>query len=153
MAKIGIADTTFARYDMAAVAIKAIKENSDHEHIRYTVPGFKDLPVASKKLIEEESCEIVLALGMAGGAEIDNKCAHEASMGLIQAQLMTNKHILGVFVHSFEAENDKQLKDIMINRTHKHTLNAIELLKGRTSLSKLGGAGLRQGFPDEGPIN
>ena len=37
--KIGITDTTFARVDMAEIAIKVIKENSDIEIVRYTVPG------------------------------------------------------------------------------------------------------------------
>ena len=49
--KIGVADTTFARVDMARFAIDTIKKNSDAKIIRYTVPGFKDLPVACKKLI------------------------------------------------------------------------------------------------------
>ena len=57
--RIGIADTTFARYDMGAAAIDELKKNaSDLKIIRVTVPGVKDLPVASKKLIEEEDCEI-----------------------------------------------------------------------------------------------
>lgn len=152
MVNIGIADTTFARYDMGKIAEKTISENSDHKPVRYTVPGFKDLPVAAKKLIEEEGCEIVLALGMAGGADIDTQCAHEASLGLIQAQLMTNKHILGVFVHEFETKTEKELKEIMIDRTRKHALNAIEMLKGKTALTDKAGRGLRQGFPDEGAI-
>ena len=63
--KIGIADTTFARVDMAKFAIGIIKKNSNAKIERYTVPGFKDLPVACKKLIEEDNCDIVIALGMA----------------------------------------------------------------------------------------
>ena len=47
--RIGIADTTFARYDMGAAAIDELKKNaSDLKIIRVTVPGVKDLPVASK---------------------------------------------------------------------------------------------------------
>lgn len=60
MKRIGIADTTFARVDMGAAAISAIKKEASIEIVRYTVPGIKDLPVAAKKLIEEEGCEIVL---------------------------------------------------------------------------------------------
>src|SRR3989338_1202942 len=97
--KIGIADTTFARIDMTSFAIDAIKKNSDAKIERYTVPGFKDLPVPCKLLIEKHKCGIVIALGMAGKAPIDKQCAHEASLGLQQAQLMTNTHILEVFVH------------------------------------------------------
>ncbi|MGZ7050353.1 MAG: riboflavin synthase, partial [Methanobacterium sp.] len=65
--KVGICDTTFARVDMAKHAIDEIKQHvGEIKFIRRTVPGIKDLPVASKKLIEEEGCEIVMALGMPG---------------------------------------------------------------------------------------
>lgn len=64
---IGICDTTFARFDMGTAVIDELKKNiTDLKIVRRTVPGIKDLPVASKKLIEEESCEIVMALGMPG---------------------------------------------------------------------------------------
>lgn len=152
MAIIGLADTTFARYDMAKIAIKEIQNNSSHEIVRYTVPGFKDLPVAAKKLIQEQKCDIVIAMGMAGNADIDAQCAHEASIGLIQAQLMTNTHILGVFVHGFEAKTDQELREIMIDRTRKHAKNAIALLEGKMSLTSQAGKGLRQGFANEGSI-
>ena len=82
MPKIGIADTTFARIDMARFAIGIIKKNSGHKIERYTVPGFKDLPVACKILIEKYKCDIVMAFGMAGTMEIDKQCSHEASLGL-----------------------------------------------------------------------
>ena len=52
--KIGIADTTFARINMAKYAIDQVRKDAPQAKIeRYTVPGFKDLPVACKKLIEE----------------------------------------------------------------------------------------------------
>ena len=51
--KIGIADTTFARVNMADFAINTIKKNSKHKIERYTVPGIKDLPVACKILFEK----------------------------------------------------------------------------------------------------
>ena len=41
----------------------------------------------AKILIEEENCDIVMALGMPGPMEKDKMCAHEASTGLIRAQL------------------------------------------------------------------
>ncbi len=152
MAKIGIADTTFARVDMAKFAIETIKSNSNHEIERYTVPGFKDLPVACKRLIEEYKCDIVIALGWAGSAVIDEICAQEASNGLINAQLMTNKHILSVFVYAREAKTDDELYQIAKDRTIKHTLNAIALLKGKTELTKYAGMGIRQGSVEAGPI-
>lgn len=152
MTRIGIADTTFARVDMAKFAIDAIKKNSDAKIVRYTVPGFKDLPVACKKLIEEDKCDIVIALGMAGPKPIDKQCAHEAALGLQNVQLMTNKHILEVFVHMDESKSDKVIYKIARNRAEKHALNALALLKGKTELTKYAGMGRRQGDEDEGPI-
>ena len=152
MKKIGIADTTFARVDMASFAIDVIKKNSSAEIIRYTVPGFKDLPVACKKLIEEDKCSIVMAFGMAGPKPIDKQCAHEASLGLQAAQLMTNKHILEVFVHLDESKKEKDIYEIAKNRAVKHAFNALALLEGKTSLTKYAGMGRRQGKQDEGPI-
>ncbi len=150
--KIGIADTTFARVDMASFAIKIIKRNGKTQIERYTVPGFKDLPVACKILTEKYKCDIVIALGMAGKAQIDKLCAHEASLGLQQVQLMTNKHVLEVFVHMDEAKSEKEIYKIAKNRAEKHTLNALALLKGKTELTKYAGKGRRQGKADEGPI-
>ena len=52
--KIGIADTIFARVDMFSIAKKALEDSQESYKIeRYTVPGVKDLPVACKKLLEE----------------------------------------------------------------------------------------------------
>ena len=50
-----------------------------------------------------------MALGMPGPMQKDKMCAHEASTGLITAQLMTNKHILEVFVHEDEEEDPVEL--------------------------------------------
>ena len=150
--KIGIADTTFARVDMASFAIGIIKKNSNAKIERYTVPGFKDLPVACKKLIENYKCGMVIALGMAGPKPIDKQCAHEASLGLQNVQLMTNKHVLEVFVHIDEAKTEKEIYEIAKNRAEKHALNALALLKGKTELTKYAGMGRRQGKEDEGPI-
>lgn len=151
--KIGIADTTFARIDMAKFAIDAIKRNSDAKMERYTVPGFKDLPIACKKLIEEYKCDIVIALGMAGKAPIDKQCAHEAALGIQDVQLMTNRHIMEVFVFSDEAKTDREIYEIARDRSEKHALNAIALLKGKTELTRYAGTGKRQGKKDEGPIS
>ena len=149
---IGIADTTFARVDMAKFAIDVIKEYSKAEIKRYTVPGIKDLPVACKKLFLEDKCNIVLALGMVGAKPIDKQCSHEASLGIAAVQLQTNKHVLEIFVHFDEAKDDKEIYNIAKKRTEKHTINALELLKGKTSLSEHAGTGKRQGKDDEGQI-
>lgn len=154
MNKIGIADTTFSRVNMGDIAEKTLKDNGESIKIeRYTVPGVKDLPVAAKKLIDENNCDIVLALGMPGPMPIDKQCAHEASTGIIQAQLLTNRHILEVFVHMDEAKNDKELFEITKDRTSKHAMNALALLKGRETLKKFAGMGRRQGHADAGPVS
>ncbi|MBW2976089.1 riboflavin synthase [Candidatus Woesearchaeota archaeon] len=150
--KIGIADTTFARVNMAEFAVEVIKKNSKHEIERYTVPGFKDLPVACLRLFEDYNCDIVMAFGMAGAAPIDRQCAHEASTALQNVGLKAKKHIIEVFVHMSEADNDKEIYKIAKNRAERHALNALELLKGKTALTKYAGMGRRQGKEDEGPV-
>ncbi|RLI85164.1 MAG: riboflavin synthase [Archaeoglobales archaeon] len=150
--KVGIADTTFARIDMGGIAIDELKRICSIPYERYTVPGIKDLPVAAKKLIEERGCDIVIALGMPGSSPIDKQCAHEASIGLIMAQLMTNRHIIEVFVYEDEAEDERELWVITENRIREHVRNAVDLLINPRRLQKLAGTGQRQGFPDVGPI-
>ncbi len=153
MKKIGIADTTFARYDMAKASIDELKSNdTGFQIIRYTVPGIKDLPVACKKLFEEQECDLVIALGMPGPKPIDKQCAHEATMGLIQTQLMCSKHILEVFVHEDEAEGEKELGWLADRRAREHALNALDLLFDPENLTKNAGKGLREGFEDAGPL-
>lgn len=154
MKLIGIADTTFARYDMGKAAINELeKTGTGYRVIRYTVPGVKDLPVACKKLIEEQNCDIVMALGMPGPMEKDRMCAHEASTGLIRAQLMTNKHIIEVFVHIDEAKDEKELAFLADSRTREHAVNAYNLIFDPKKLTAQAGTGQRQGFEDAGPAN
>jgi len=151
--KVGICDTTFARVDMCAHAIDEIKQHVGNiEFIRRTVPGIKDLPVASKKLIEEEGCEIVMALGMPGGDEKDKVCAHEASTGLIQAQLMTNTHILEVFVHEDEGKDAKDLKCLAENRARDHARNLVKMMFKPDAMLKEAGKGMREGREDVGHV-
>ena len=153
MKKIGIADTTFARNNMAKSAIDELQSNATgFKILRYTVPGMKDLPVACKKLFEESNCDIVIALGMPGAQPIDKQCAHEASMGLIQTQLLCNKHIIEVFVHEDEAKNEKELAWLTDRRVREHALNVLDLLFKPENLTKNAGKGLRQGFEDVGVI-
>jgi riboflavin synthase len=153
MKKIGIVDTTFARYDMGKSAIDELESNSaGFRIIRYTVPGIKDIPVACKKLFEEQDCDIIMALGMPGPKPIDKQCAHEASTGIIQTQLMCNKHILEVFVHEDEGRDEKELAWLANNRSREHALNALELLFKPEGLIKKAGKGLREGFKDAGPL-
>lgn len=147
--KIGIADTTFARVNMGKFAIDELKKHSSVSIERYTVPGVKDLPVACKKLFEEFRCDICMALGMPGGKEKDRMCAHEASMGLITCQLMTNRHIIEVFVHEDEATDDAELAWLAEQRAREHAVNVIKLMRPGT-LEREAGTGQRQGFSDAG---
>ncbi|MEW6010966.1 MAG: riboflavin synthase [Euryarchaeota archaeon] len=150
---IGVCDTTFARFDMGAASIDEMKMHMGNLKIkRRTVPGIKDLPVACKKLIEEENCEIVLALGMPGPEEKDKMCAHEASTGLIQAQLMTSTHILEVFVHEDEEADPRELKILAENRAREHAKNLIKMIFKPDKLQKEAGMGMREGKPDVGPL-
>jgi riboflavin synthase len=154
MKRIGVVDTTFARVDMGGFAVDELKRTGAGYKIeRRTVPGVKDLPVAAKKLLEEGGCDIVIALGMPGKEQIDKVCAHEASTGLIQVQLLTNKHIVEVFVHEDEAKDAKELAWLAERRSREHAANAYNLLFRPEKLVKDAGKGLRQGFEDVGPIN
>ena len=151
--KIGICDTTFARYDLAAAAMDEIKQHvGNQEYVQRTVPGVKDLPVACKKLIEEDGCDIVMAFGMPGPEKIDKTCAHEASTGLITAQLMTNTHILEVFIHEDEGVDEKDLKILAENRAREHAQNLVKMLFKPENMRKEAGTGMREGRPDVGPL-
>jgi riboflavin synthase len=153
MKRIGIADTTFARYNMANAAINELhSQATGFTVIRYTVPGIKDLPVACKKLFEEQSCDIIMALGMPGPKPIDKQCAHEASTGLIHTQLLCNKHIIEVFVYEDEVKNGKELAMLADQRAREHARNVIDLLFHPDNLTKHAGQGRREGFEDAGPI-
>ena len=152
--KIGVADTMFSRVNMFPFVEEGLKDSGFDGLIeRYTVPGVKDLPVACKRLFLDHNCDIVIALGMPGPMKVDKTCSHEASLSIQQVQLEVCKHILEVFVHMDEATSGKELNEICKNRSYKHTLNAVALLKGKTELSKYAGQGVRQGFPDEGPVD
>jgi riboflavin synthase len=151
--RIGIADTMFARVNMGQVAIETINgQNLNVEIERYTVPGFKDLPVACKRLFTKYSCNIVLALGWVGKEDIDEVCSHEANTGLIAVEVEQNKHILKIFFHEKETANEQEQKEICQNRVRKHTLNAISLVNGKEELTPFAGDGKRQGYGDAGEI-
>jgi riboflavin synthase len=152
--KIGVVDTTFARVDMAEVAIKTIKEIiPDAKIIRYTVPGIKDIPVAAKRLLEEEGCDGVITFGWVGKEYVDKLSYLAHSIGIIMVQLLTNKHVIDVTVHEDEATDEKILYEIAVDRARKHAENlAYLLLKGREALTRKAGKGVRQGYPDVGPI-
>lgn len=149
---IGVVDTTFARINMGAIAIDELKQKASTVRVvRRTVPGIKDLAVECKRLLHRE-CDIAVALGMVGGAPIDTQCAHEASLGIQQAQLLTSKHILEIFVHENEAWSEKGLQRIAENRIRKHVQNAVALAAHPEQLVAMAGKGIRQGKEDEGAL-
>jgi riboflavin synthase len=154
---IGVVDTMFARVNMGGIVLETLRAKPDFgvrfDVARRTVPGFKDLAVAAKRMIQLDGCEIVVALGMPGGAALDQACAHEASQGIMMAQLMTSTPILEVFVHEVEAEgDDARLLALCQDRCAAHALNAHDMLFDPASLVARAGQGVRQGAADVGPI-
>jgi riboflavin synthase len=154
--KIGVVDTMFARYNMGAAARAELADcpgyGKSFAVVSRTVPGFKDLAVAAKRLIEQDGCAIVIALGMPGSAAIDKQCAHEAALGIMQAQVLTSTPILEVFVHEDEADDPRTLAAVFENRSRKHARNAYWMLFEPEQLSLRAGQGVRQGFDDAGPL-
>ncbi len=156
MDRIGVVDTMFARYDMGAEALDELADCPGHgeafEVLYRTVPGFKDLGVACKRMIELDDCRIVVALGMPGKAAIDQVCAHEASQGILLAQLLTSTHVLEVFVHENEEEDPVALGRVCRERARKHARNAYWMLYEPEQLTRRAGKGVRQGYEDAGPL-
>ncbi len=153
MKRIGIADTTFARYDMAAAATDELKkQGGGFTIVRYTVPGIKDLPVACKILFDDQKCDIVMALGMVGRQPVDKDCALAADFGFQSVQAAAGKHILGVMVHEDEATGERELAELFDRRTREHAVNCYDLLFRPEALGKRAGTGQREGFADAGPL-
>ena len=159
MKRIGIAETTFARFAMGAAAVDELERRGeemgrrrgrDFELGRVTVPGIKDLPVACLNLLS--SCDIAMALGMVGGAPVDKMCGHEASTAIQQAMLMSRKHVIEVFVHEDEARSGGELAFVFDRRTREHALNVLHMLFAPEELARRAGTGQRQGFADAGPL-
>lgn len=157
-ARVGLVDTTFARIDMGQAALDRIRayeaeaEGVDVQVVRRTVPGIKDLGAAAKRLVTEEGCDIVMALGQVGPAEIDKQCAHEATLAIQQAQVDAGTHVLEVFVHSDEADDGGRLRWLGEQRAREHAANAMWMLFEPERLREQAGTGQREGFADAGPI-
>jgi riboflavin synthase len=154
--KIGVVDTMFARFNMGDAARDELATcpgyGTKFDVISATVPGFKDLAVCAKNMIERDGAAIVVALGMPGSAAIDKQCAHEASQGLMQAQLMTSTPILEVFVHEDESDDPAVLATVFANRSRDHARNAYWMLFEPEQLARRAGRGIRQGFANAGPL-
>ena len=152
MKKIGVVDTTFARVDMAEVAIRTLRSKATgFKIVRRTVPGIKDLPVACRQLFVSEGVDLCLAFGMPGKAEYDKTCAHEASLGLMFAGVLEARPIVECFVFEGEATDAKELDILARRRAEEHALNAYHMLYRPEVLERSRGMGLRQGFRDAGP--
>ncbi len=152
--KVGVVDTAFSKINMGKIAVDELNENFESVSIvRRTVPGMKDLAVACKKLFEEEECDVCIALAMPGKEKIDEQCAHEASQGIMLAQLTASKHIIEVFVHENEAKDERELSEICADRCKKHARNAVLLVANPSELAKRAGTGARQGRQDVGGID
>jgi len=143
----------FSRADMGEMALDEMKKHfPDVEVVRRTVPGVKDLPVECKILLED-GCDSCMALGMVGGAPVDQVCAHEASSSIQQVKLMTGKHIIEAFVHENEAWSEQEFVEICNNRVRKHVHNAVLIVTSPETLVQFAGKGIRQGKNDEGPAS
>ncbi len=153
MKRIGVADTTFARVDMARYAIQCPPgPGHGYRIVRRTVPGIKDLPVACRSMFLEDGVDLCLALGMPGRAEYDKTCAHEASLGLLFASVLEAKPIVECFVFEGEADSAKELERLARRRAEEHAENAWSMLFRPENLAREAGHGLRQGFADAGPV-
>ena len=152
MKRVGVVDTTFARVDMGAIAVRALEATTSHlKVLRRTGPGIKDLPVAARRLFAE-GMDLVMALGMPGRAEYDRVCAHEASQGLMHVGILESRPVIEVFVFEGEASSPRELAFLARRRTEEHAENAYLMLFHPERLTERAGLGLRQGFPDAGPV-
>jgi riboflavin synthase len=152
--RVAVVDTTFARVDMAREVLQEFEAHRKAWPVqveRATVPGMKDLPVACKRLLDQ-GCDMAIALAWVGGEGIDEQCAHEANLGLQWAQLMTNKHILGVFFHESETRSPPEQARLAKGRAREHALNALWMLHAPEELAKRAGTGQRQGGDDVGTL-
>jgi len=150
---VGVVDTTFARVDMARYVIEVLeKELPAYRIIRHTVPGVKDIPAAAKRIIDL-GCDGVITLGWVGPGQVDKYSYLASSLGLIMLGVMTGKVIIDVTVHEDEAEKPEELKRIAVHRAKAHAENLVAMLKeGPQALTPKAGMGVRQGYPDVGPI-
>ena len=152
MKHIGIVDTSFSRYDMAAAAIDELRRQGGGFVVdRYTVPGIKDLAVGARILFDR-GCDLVMALGMVGSQPVDKDCALAADFGLQIVQAQLGKHILGVMVHEEETSTEAELAELFDRRTREHAVNAYDLLFHPAAIRARAGTGQREGFADAGPL-
>ncbi|MEM1519447.1 MAG: riboflavin synthase [Pyrobaculum sp.] len=151
MTCIGVVDTTFARIDLAAVAMDELKNLMPDVLIkRLTVPGIKNTIWAALQL-SKEGCDAVVVLGWVGPTQVDKYSYLATSIGLIQLQIATGVFVLDITIHEEEGGGDeKKLKEVAVDRVKKHMWNLYQILRG--DLQRYAGRGLRQGYPHAGEI-
>ncbi len=153
MRRIGIVDTSFSRFDMAASAVDELqRQGGGFDVLRYTVPGIKDL-AAGAKILFDRGADLVITLGMVGKQTVDKDCALAADFGLQMVQATTGKHIIGVMVHEEEAPDEAKLAWLFDRRTREHAVNAYDLLFRPDAIRRRAGTGQREGYADAGPIH
>ncbi len=155
MKRIGVADTTFARVDMGGFAVDELKATGTGFKVeRCTVPGVKDLPVAAQEAHRGARVRD------RDGARDARRAGHRQDLrprgvarALIQVQLMTNRHIIEVFVHEDEAASAKELAWLAERRREGARGERVRpAVQARAARGRNAGKGLRQGFEDVGPI-
>jgi len=149
---IGVADTTYAEYDIAELAVEHVTENSEADISRYTTPGFPELPVAARRLIERHDCDIVLACSMVDSHNMNKEYAQRATEGFLRVTLNHDVHILEVAVGKDEARTKQGLIPTIEDRVRGHVENALALLEGKDGLRLQAGAGRRQDGDDTGSL-
>ena len=132
--RIGICDTTFARFDMASAAIDELKNNAyDLQIIRETVPGVKDLPVSAKILIEH----FELFLNLAEGVSETQSIMAEAKDNAKEKALDLTIDELDLSVRSFNCLKRAQINTVedLINKSEMDMMKVRNL--GRKSLEEV----------------
>ena len=155
MDRIGVVDTMFARYDMGAEALDELGVPGFGDQLRGGAPhgpGFKDLAVECKRLIENEGCHIVVALGHAGqgrhrpGVRPRGVPGHHA-----RPADDLDPHPRGLRPRE-RGGGPGQLAAVCVDRARKHARNAYWMLYEPEQLTRRAGQGVRQGYGDAGPI-
>lgn len=151
--RYGVVDTTFAIVNMGVRACdQLLYHGVPDDHIHYlTVPGFKDLGAAARRLLDG-GCDIVVCCGMAGPEPVDKQCAQDASFGMQLCQQHAGKPVLEVIVHMDETDDPRELLGVVDNRVREHATNAYWMMQAPRELMQRAGTGQRQGFEDVGPL-
>ena len=149
---VAVIDTMFSRVNMGDIAEEVISRGLPGYRVeRITVPGIKDLPGAARRAFDA-GCKAAITLGWVGKREADRLSYLAMSTGLIVLQVITGMTVIDVTVHEDEADDPDELKRIAVERARDHARNLVLMLKDPGALRSLAGKGIRQGYPDVGPL-